>query len=710
MAGKIPSPKMQGKSLNGSNNDKKIAKDTGNSNIRTPKLSNKTHAPSRESESLFEGASDAIRVINKDFTVRRINNSFAEMTGTKQDAVVGKKCWEVFPSQACHTPLCRLKRILKGEDIIQEEIERVKPNGQIIPCRVSAIPLYNERSKFMGIIETFVDITEKKRLLTHVKETEDRYRALIELGNNIGEGIVMLQNVDGIEARHTFVSDQWSSTTGYTKEELLEMSIYDIISPVFKKDFVNRFRRRIAGKSTNGLFETTIVRKGGKELSIESTAALTTYQGTPASVLYLRDITDRKKLEIELFEHKNHLMRLVEERTSQLQMANDRLTSEINRRTEAEKEIEKQKTMLQSLFDAIPAGIYLLDKEARITYINKFGMKSIATSLEYSIGKTVFEAQPERSSSLAAYHRDLEVIRTGEPKRVIFTNYEPPGARWFQLDRYPYRDPSGNVVGEICMEVEITDRIEIENKLKQALDQERVLRDQLEIQIQQRIEFTRALVHELKTPLTPLLMASEMLAKTSIEEEAHNTAKIIYTGAIALNNRIDELLDLAKGEIGLLKLDLKPQNMAEIIKEVCNYMSYAVKSKNQEFTCTVPDTIPLIDIDKQRIRQVLINLLDNATKYTPRKGKINMAATSAANGITVEVSDTGLGIAQEDQEGIFEPYYALRKDKHVHRGMGIGLSLTKMLISLHGGTIKLESKKGKGSVFKIYLPYQRDAK
>jgi PAS domain S-box-containing protein len=709
MSGKIGSSEASSKPLIPARALQKNTGKASNTNTDEHSIKNKRSAQTHDNEMLSENPNDAIRIINKDYSVRRINNAFAEMTGVNQNDVVGKKCWEVFPSHACHTAQCRLSRILHGEDIIQEEIERIKPNGQVIPCRVNAIPLCNDHGKPTGIIETFVDITEKKRLLTHVKETEDRYRTLIELGNNIGEAIVMLQNVDDIEAKHTFVSDQWANTTGYTKEELLGMSIFDVISPAGKKAFITRFRRRIAGKLANGLFETTIVRKDGKELSIESTAALTTYQGKPANVLYLRDITDRKKMEKELSEHKNHLTRLVKERTSQLQKANDRLTDEINKRKKAEEEIAKQKETLQSLFDAIPAGIYLLDHEARITYINKYGIKSIATSLEYSIGKTVYEAQPERSSSLAAYMRDLEVIQTGEPKRVIFTNYEPPGARWFQLDRYPYRDAAGNVVGEICMEVEITDRIDIENKLKQALGQERVLRDQLEIQIQQRIEFTRALVHELKTPLTPLLMASEILSKASIREEAHNTAKIIYNGAIALNNRIDELLDLAKGEIGLLKLDTKPQNMVYIISEVCDYMSYAIKSKNQEFTCAIPDTMPIINVDKQRIRQILINLLDNANKYTPRKGRINLCASYTDDHIIVEVSDTGLGIATEDQVGIFEPYYALKKDAHVHRGMGIGLSLTKMLVSLHGGKIELESKKGKGSLFKLYLPFKRDA-
>ena len=205
----------------------------------------------------------------------------------------------------------------------------------------------------------------------------------------------------------------------------------------------------------------------------------------------------------------------------------------------------------------------------------------------------------------------MEVIRTGKPSRTIFTNYEPVGSRWFQLDRYPYFDADNNVIGAIIVEVEITDRIQIEDRLKQLLEQERDLRDQLEMQNQQRVEFTRTLVHELKTPLTPLLMASEILAEQQKDEDLRKTARVVYNGALALNKRIDELLDLAKGEIGMLKLHYSRHDPVEIIREVCDYMSYSFESKNQEFIVDIPEKMPLIDMDDERIGQVLINILDN---------------------------------------------------------------------------------------------------
>lgn len=107
----------------------------------------------------FPEAGHAIRIINRDFTIRRINQAFAELSGVSPEEARGKKCWEFFPGPSCHTPQCRVNRICNGEEIVQVEIDRPSRDGVKVPCIVTAVPLYLD-SQIVGVIEIFRDITE----------------------------------------------------------------------------------------------------------------------------------------------------------------------------------------------------------------------------------------------------------------------------------------------------------------------------------------------------------------------------------------------------------------------------------------------------------------------------------------------------------------------------------------------------------------------
>jgi PAS domain S-box-containing protein len=656
---------------------------------------------------VLDSLPQGIRIIDKNWVVQRINKSFSELSGVSPQDAVGRRCWEVFPSQFCHTSDCRLKRILGGEKMVQTEIERDKKDGTTVPCLVTAFPMLDETGKLIGVMESFRDISEKRQLKAQFKESEERYEALIELSNKSGEAVVILQNFNKQEGIQTFISDQWSKITGYSREELLHTCFFDLVHPDNRQKSQERHRNKMSAKTIPGIFETNIISKYGETIPIELTGALITYNGQPANVVYIKDVSQKHKLEKELLTYRDHLLQLVEERTIQLQNAMDGLTREILKREEVERALEKQKNSLQSLLDAIPAGIYLIDRDARITYANKAGEKSIALPLEKIVGLTAAEIHPDRDYSNEAVQTDLRVIKTGKPERTVFTNYEPQGERWFTLDRYPYYNANDEVEGGIIVEVEITDRIKIENRLEELLEEERRLKDQLESQINQRIEFTRALVHELKTPTTPLLMASELLINKASDAETRRIAEVINHGAEALVERIDELLDIAKGEIGMLKLNRQMHDISEICREVSEYMDFTFKTKNQKYTTDIPKKMPACLVDDQRIRQGLINLLDNASKYTPRGGEINLKAVYDEHEVVLTVTDNGMGIAETNHEDIFKPYYGLKHNLSL-RGLGLGLSLTKMLVDLHGGTINVTSSEGKGSTFVLSLPIRRD--
>jgi len=240
--------------------------------------------------------------------------------------------------------------------------------------------------------------------------------------------------------------------------------------------------------------------------------------------------------------------------------------------------------------------------------------------------------------------------------------------------------------------------------LQDLYNKEARLRQELETEMKRRVEFTRALVHELKTPLTPILASSDALVAELKEAPLLRLAKNVNRGASRLNNRIDELLDLARGEMSTLQMDFESVDLLQLIREVTNEMIPEASRHGQSLTLDLPSSLPTVRADEDRLRQVVLNLLSNAFKFTPEGGKVTVKARKKNASLVVEVQDTGRGIAEEEQQRLFQPYYRQESDRSRFSGMGLGLALSKTLVELHGGKIWVESEKGKGSTFSFSVP------
>jgi len=252
--------------------------------------------------------------------------------------------------------------------------------------------------------------------------------------------------------------------------------------------------------------------------------------------------------------------------------------------------------------------------------------------------------------------------------------------------------------------MDITERELAQEKLEEAYEKERKTRQELEAEVQRRVEFTRALVHELKTPLTPIMSSSELLVSGLKEEPWLSVARNILRGAGNLNRRIDELLDLARGEIGMLRLRPLRVNILNLLRNIADEMSVVASTNGQILKAELPDSLPTIWGDEDRLRQVVLNLLINATKFTPEGGTITLRAKQMNGSIIVEVQDTGRGIPEEEQRRLFVAYHRQLSDLEHLSGLGLGLALSKNLVELHGGKIWVQSHEGKGSTFFFSVP------
>ena len=225
-------------------------------------------------------------------------------------------------------------------------------------------------------------------------------------------------------------------------------------------------------------------------------------------------------------------------------------------------------------------------------------------------------------------------------------------------------------------------------------------------ELNKRIDLVRALVHELKTPLTSVIASGELLAAELPEGPLLRLTRNLNRGAYNLNNRIDELLDLAKGELGMLELKLRPVDVARLLREAVTDMMPAASTNGQEITVDAPSSLPYVLADEERLRRVLVNLINNACKWTPNGESIVVSASTDGASILVHVRDRGPGIKDQELERVFEPYYRAEHDSQYISGLGLGLALCKILVELHGGRIWAESRTGEGSTFSFSLPLE----
>ncbi len=234
------------------------------------------------------------------------------------------------------------------------------------------------------------------------------------------------------------------------------------------------------------------------------------------------------------------------------------------------------------------------------------------------------------------------------------------------------------------------------------------LNAELQAAARQRSQFFAQFSHELRTPLNSILGFSEMLQiqiHGPLTEGQARCARHVHESGTRLLRLINDILDLAKVEAGKLTLHVQPVSLSAAAEEAVAVMLPQVTAKHLQVTSAIPRDLPRVLGDPSRIHQILLNLLSNAVKFTPEGGSISVSAERRGSPdglIEVAVRDTGIGIAPEDQGRLFQDFEQAGGARH--RGTGLGLSLTRRLVALHGGTVGLSSAPGEGSRFWFTLP------
>jgi signal transduction histidine kinase len=238
-------------------------------------------------------------------------------------------------------------------------------------------------------------------------------------------------------------------------------------------------------------------------------------------------------------------------------------------------------------------------------------------------------------------------------------------------------------------------------------DELRRLYGELETASRHKSEFLANMSHELRTPLNAIIGFSQVLREQMFgevnEKQAEYLDDIISSGNHLLS-LINDVLDLSKVEAGQVELDVGPFSVQEALDRGVVMVRERATKDGVQVALTADPYIDVIEGDERRIRQVIFNLLSNAVKFTPAGGAVDVAAAQVDGDVRVSVTDTGPGIAPDNQERIFDEFQQTEAGIERREGTGLGLALSKRLVELHGGRIWVKSKLGKGSTFVFTLP------
>jgi PAS domain S-box-containing protein len=404
--------------------------------------------------------------------------------------------------------------------------------------------------------------------------------------------------------------------------------------------------------------------------------------------------------------------------------------SEVSLREERET-LQPPPHEVADILESITDAFFALDEDWRFTHLNTHAEELLGCRREELLGKSVWDAFPEAVGSTF----DEQYRRAAEQQvSVQFEEWYPPLETWFEVEAYPRAQGGLTIFFN-----DISERKQREQALRQAKEQAQQAKEKAEAASRAKSRFLANMGHELRTPLNAIIGYSEMYLEEPADWERNQVEedmRSIHRAGHQLLAHFDDLLHLAKAESGKLNLALGTFPFPPLVDEVVERIQSKMEEDGNALYIEGAKAVGQICTDRSKLRQILYNLLSNAAKYTQEgdvtlrariehrldpegapqtgmaleerteEGEESYCTPSAARRVLVlEVSDTGTGMTEEEQEWIFGAFERSEENAG-SRGIGLGLSLTRDLCKMLGGRIGVESEKGVGSTFTVRVPVE----
>jgi PAS domain S-box-containing protein len=596
---------------------------------------------------ILELLADGVTTLDRDWRITSVNPAAERMLGHRREALIGRNAWSVFGA-VIGTPV---------HDTAQQAMRDGRPatvqhfapsTGTWFEVRYYPLP--------DGMSVVFHDVSKWVKLTDDLQASEARYRALVE---QVPVVIYLLAADE--HATRLYFSPHLTELTGYTPEEALAQQD-KWLEWVHPDD-----RARV------------------EALDVESTA-----EGRPYRAEYRHRRKDGSYVWVL-----DECLPIRDE--NGVQIGWQGILLDITPRKEA----EEVKARLAALVDSAEDAIYSTDLEAIVTSWNRGAEKLYGYTADEMVGKSMLVLLPEGEIQGDLAER-VAAVQAGKAVESYTTVRRRKDGSLVDVtvSLSSIRDQDGNVTGLSAIMRDISAWKHAEEQLHQALEAARSANET-------KSQFLAMMSHELRTPLQAVLGYTEFLLTnpaSKLSEEERVDLGYIQQGGQRMLSLVNQLLDLSRLEAGRLAVRREAVDLSDVMEQVRQDVAPQVQEKGLALEIELPATLPAIAADPERLRQILLNLVGNAVKFTD-EGSVTVRAEAQGAAVAITVTDTGIGIAPEELPHIFEAFrQADSRLARRHSGAGLGLAIAQGLAELMDGQLAVESALGTGTTFTLTMP------
>ncbi|MBD3387779.1 MAG: PAS domain S-box protein [Candidatus Altiarchaeales archaeon] len=550
-----------------------------------------------------------------------------------------------------------LKKHHRGNDLDPYEYLLVTKKGRRIHALITTKLIdYGGRKAIMGIV---TDITEWKRMEEVLRESEKRYRGLVESQKDL------VVRVDA-EGRFTFVNDAYCRKFGKRRNQLLGKTFMPLVHKDDLPATLEEMKKLEFPPHRVYIEQRAKTADGWRWIGWEDYAIKDERGDTVEIQAVGRDITDRKK---------------------------------------AEEDILNIKTHLETVLDSISESLVVLDRRYNIVSYNR--------AFREWVGKPKTDLKGRKCYDIIHKFRRTckkcvvrEVLKSRRPAESVHYHQKKGKRVYHETKAYPIFS-DGEIESVIYVFRDVTNRETMKEKLRE--NYERLLEANLELRQLDRMktEFLSIASHELRTPLAIIKGYADILRSESLGGLNKNQKNRVYRineNVEHLDKLVNNILDLTKMEAGDVKLTRRKFLLNKLVKEVVEDMEKIASDKGVLLESNVKPGTWLTG-DRSRIKQLLVNLMDNALKFTESGGHVKVSAKETQEQVMIAVSDSGIGIRKDEMDKIFKRFYQVDSSiQRRYKGAGLGLAICARIVEMHGGEIEVKSRYRSGTTIHVKLP------